>query len=211
MSREPSGHAHLAVFAKFWEPGQVKTRLGATIGAEAAAHVYRAMLDATLARMTGIADRHVLAYSPEERHAEFAAVIPAPWELVPQRCEELGNRLVDHMIGALCDGADRIVIIGSDSPTLPVDYVRDAFTRLEKSDVVVGPAEDGGFYLFGAGHCAPDIFEGIEWSTDHVFVDVEDRLLDSELSYEVLPMWYDVDDADDLQRAATDGFAWPLP
>jgi hypothetical protein len=93
---------------------------------------------------------------------------------------------------------DRVVIIGSDSPTLPREHVTAAFERLRQADVVLGPATDGGYYLVGMrGRCWP-IFEGIEWSTPTVLADTIDRVRQAGAKLALLPPWYDVDTAADL-------------
>ena len=92
------------------------------------------------------------------------------------------------------------MLIGSDSPTLPVEYVESAFRLLRESDVVLGPTEDGGYYLVGASRNAVGIFQNIEWSTSRVWEQTVARLHELQLSYQSLPQWYDVDELADLVR-----------
>jgi glycosyltransferase A (GT-A) superfamily protein (DUF2064 family) len=99
--------------------------------------------------------------------------------------------------GELEDGASRIVLIGSDSPTLDPTIVISAFLCLESRDVVLGPSTDGGYYLVGCRASVPPMFEGIDWSTPEVLGQTVDLLRDTGLSLSVLPPWYDVDGPDD--------------
>jgi glycosyltransferase A (GT-A) superfamily protein (DUF2064 family) len=252
----------LAIFAKFWQPGEVKTRLAATIGSQAAARLHRAFVEALVLRMAGAAERCVLAYTPTERRGEFAELLrdvaargresissPPPvsarprailatestpdpftlppaswWLLTPQSPGDLGKRMEHFFQASLAEGADRVVLIGSDSPTLPTQYVRQAFDELLRREIVLGPSEDGGYYLIGlragpavgtkgansTGHAArradastlalPPVFAGIPWSTSQVWPATIRRLRERGHSYAILPAWYDVDEIADLER-----------
>ena len=88
----------------------------------------------------------------------------------------------------------------SDGPTLPVSYLRQAVTRLDDVDVVLGPSEDGGYYLIGLKEAHPGLFQGVEWSTEHVTAQTLARAEAEGLSVALLPRWYDVDTAHDLDR-----------
>src|SRR5262249_49411821 len=90
-------------------------------------------------------------------------------------------------------GAASVVVVGTDSPTLPVEHVEQAFVELEDADVVLGPAFDGGYYLVSCGPRRPPIFEGMAWSTDRVLADTVAALADPRWRLAVLPPWYDVD------------------
>ena len=106
------------------------------------------------------------------------------------------------LAGELEEGADRVVLIGSDTPTLDPTMVISGFLCLEGRDVVIGPATDGGYYLVGARRSAPPIFEGVDWSSPNVLSQTIDRLADTELSLSILPPWYDVDTPDDVRMLA---------
>jgi glycosyltransferase A (GT-A) superfamily protein (DUF2064 family) len=94
----------------------------------------------------------------------------------------------------------RVVVVGSDSPTLPLEHVRLAFESLREHAAVLGPATDGGYYLVGAAGAVPPIFDGVSWSTAAVWLQTRERLDRSHASYAVLPEWYDVDELDDLRH-----------
>ena len=160
----------LGMFAKYWEPGRVKTRLAAAIGDQAAQQPVPAVrADAVAATCRSSPSGAVLAYTPAERRTEFESLSPDGWLLAAQADGDLGQRMQDYFADAFRRGATRVVLIGSDSPNLPVDYVNDAFQQLDKYPVVLGPADDGGYYLVGAAGSVPPIFKGIEWGSSQVW------------------------------------------
>jgi len=194
----------LAVFVKQPVPGQVKTRLGAHIGHEAACELYTAFQYDTLTAHGHLADRLVVYFAPEtvDSRAYFAEVLDTrdvhpQTELWAQPDGDLGERLRSVFQLGL-KAADRVVVIGSDSPTLPSSLVASAFEQLESHAAVVGPAMDGGYYLLGLSQSAEVVFEGIDWSTSRVLLQTLVRLEAAKLSTYVLPPWYDVDEVNDL-------------
>ncbi|HJT35605.1 MAG TPA: TIGR04282 family arsenosugar biosynthesis glycosyltransferase [Pirellulales bacterium] len=190
----------LGVFAKFWEPGAVKTRLAAAIGGSAAARVHQACVSTLITRFNRTADRRVLCFTPAEREREFAAIAGPAWQLQPQATGDLGRRMRHYFETSFAAGVERAVLIGSDSPTLPITYVEEAFDRLAESPVVLGPSDDGGYYLIGLSRDIPDVFQGIDWSTSEVWRQTIGRLRAAGQSYYELPPWYDVDTGEDLLR-----------
>lgn len=196
--------SELGMFAKHWRPGYVKTRLAASIGDAAAAEVHRACLASLLQRFAAAADLRVLAYAPADARQAFAELAGEAWRLEPQRAGDLGSRMANHFLSAFARGATRAVLIGSDSPTLPEAFIDEAFDRLEKVDVVLGPSEDGGYYLIGLRRQVDDLFRDIAWSTPAVFEQTVARLRAAGPTYAVLSRWYDVDTPADLHRLQTE-------
>lgn len=200
----------LGVFAKQPQPGTVKTRLASAIGPERAAAVYAAFVDDILATHRETADKRVLCYAPESADAQaWAAGVAGEGFLVQAQSDgDLGHRIRTFFEHTFSETrAERVVLIGSDSPDLPADYVGNALQSLQTSDVVLGPAVDGGVYLIGLRQ-RPDnlckrLFEGIDWSTSRVFEQLLQRVRASEVSLEVLPLWYDVDTLDDARFLQT--------
>ena len=190
----------LGIFAKYWQPGQVKTRLAVSIGADAAARLHRLFLKILLGRLEHIGRRRVLAYSPAEHKVEFERIAGPRWSLQPQHTGDLGQRMRSYFERALVDGFRRIVLLGSDSPTVPADYVERAFEALEEHSVVLGPSADGGYYLVGIRDAVPPIFDNIMWSTDRVWSQTMARVETIGCSFQNLPDWYDVDTEVDLRR-----------
>ena len=191
----------LGLFAKYWQPGQVKTRLAVAVGPERAAAIYRQFVRAALARLAPLAVDRLMAYTPRQRRAEFAAILSNRWRQQPQADGDLGQRMKDYFANRFAEGYRRVVLLGTDSPNLPLEFVVQALAELETHAVVLGPTEDGGYYLVGAqGPVVPPIFSGIAWSTCHVWQQTIRALQAAGTSFAVLPSWYDVDNVDDFQR-----------
>jgi rSAM/selenodomain-associated transferase 1 len=198
----------LGIFAKEPVAGTVKTRLAAQTSPAFAAAVAEAFLADTLARMQPLPVRKMIVYAPAD--ADFRARA-AGYELEPQAEGDLGARLSHFFESRFAAGDGPIVVIGTDSPTLPVEFVTQAFEMLRSADVVLGPATDGGYYLIGLRRHQPELFRGIAWSVPTVLADTVKRVR-GELA--LLPPWYDVDTLDDwrmlcghlqaIQRAAID-------
>ncbi|HUY37019.1 MAG TPA: TIGR04282 family arsenosugar biosynthesis glycosyltransferase [Pirellulales bacterium] len=188
------------MFAKFWQPGAVKTRLAASVGPLAAARLHRACLRTVLARTCTLAERRTLMVTPPERLAEFASFAGAAWNVEPQSSGDLGARMRHYFETSFAHGAARVVLIGSDSPTLPVAHIERAFDLLGRHAVVLGPASDGGYYLVGAAAKSPPIFDGVAWSSGEVWRRTVEQLAAAGCSYAELPEWYDIDTYDDLLR-----------
>jgi rSAM/selenodomain-associated transferase 1 len=196
FSRKEAGMLNprvLGVFAKWPAAGAVKTRLGEAGGPDWGARVARAFLLDTLTRLGGVAGRRVVAFAPPEAREDFAGLVPSGYELTPQCHGDLGNRMAAFIAEHQRQGAGAVVLVGADSPTLPVEWVERAFVELQQADLVLGPALDGGFYLFGCGRRLPPVFEGVDWSTNRVLAQTVARLSDPGWRLALLPPWYDVD------------------
>lgn len=190
----------LGIFAKYWQPGQVKTRLAADVGDDWAAQIYREFVVCLTRRLDAFEGRRVVAFSPAERKREFATLVGEHWQLEPQAGADLGRRMEHYFRRALAAGADRVLLIGSDSPTLSLDRITAALTALAEHEVVLGPTEDGGYYLVGAAGQVADMFRDIPWSTPEVWNATRDRLEGQGINWHALPELYDVDDRKDLWR-----------
>jgi rSAM/selenodomain-associated transferase 1 len=190
----------LGMLAKYWRPGSVKTRLARSIGNARASQLYRHFVVVLLRRLQAAGDRRILAYCPVERRAEFAEITPVAWELAPQSPGDLGQRICAFFAAHLKHEQDRVVLIGTDSPTLPIQIINDAFESLRTNPVVLGPTSDGGYYLVGATGRVPPIFAGIDWSSSLVWQQTLGRLHEAGSRFAELPVWYDVDDLADLRQ-----------
>ena len=194
--------AVLGIFGKRPIPGAVKTRLASAFGPDFAAEAQAAMLFDILMTWTpgGVSaegGRRVLAFAPSDAGEWFDGRVPEAFALRPQADGDLGHRMLDFFEGEFESGASRVVLLGSDSPTLDPSIVVAAFLALEGRDVVLGPSTDGGYYLVGCRGSAPPLFEGIDWSTPDVLGQTVDRLRDTGRSLAILPPWYDIDTPDD--------------
>ena len=197
----------LAVMARAPGSEVVKSRLHAALGVGPATLLYRCFLLDGLeaaAALPGLAP--VLAFSPPHAARAMAALAPAGMRLVAQRGADLGARMAHLAAELLADGHRAALLIGSDLPTLPAAHLTEASRALAPgaADLVLGPAEDGGYYLIGLARPAPALFEGIAWSTAGVLEATRARARGLGLREHLLPPWYDVDTPADLDRLRRD-------
>lgn len=197
----------LIVFGKQPEPGTVKTRLIPLVGAAGAARLYAAFLADSLERFSQ-ADADVRLYWSGDRAT--IADVPPGTAVLDQKGGDLGERLLHAMAETFAAGYARVVVVGTDHPTLPLPFLEEAFRALaDPRSVVIGPATDGGYYLIGMNDLRPEPFRGITFSRPDVFERTLDRLKDTRAALTILPFWYDVDEGDDLTRLAADLSASP--
>ena len=191
----------LGLFARHPVAGEVKTRLAAETGRDRAAQLYAAFVGDLTERFRATADRRVVCYTPAAAAASeyFAASAGEAYELWPQPEGSLGERMQRFFEEMLKRPEDRAVLIGSDSPTLPREFVARAFELLAVHDCVLGPATDGGYYLVGQSACARPIFDRVDWSTSHVLTQTVDRVERAGARLALLPPWYDVDSPGDVE------------
>src|SRR3954471_1302926 len=149
----------LGIFAKQPVPGQVKTRIAQGSSPDWAGRLAAALLADSLDRLAAVAARRVIAFAPASAVAWFGAAGRGRFELVAQADGDLGQRLRHFIEQELARGADAVVVLGADSPTLPVALVEQAFEQLATADLVLGPTCDGGYYLIGCGRRVPPVFE----------------------------------------------------
>lgn len=190
----------LGLFAKWPAPGAVKTRLAADTSPEFAARIAGAFLRDSLSRLASITARRILVGTPSAERVNFGAISTPHWGYGDQGEGDLGQRLKHFFSTNFEEGANRVVVVGSDSPTVPVDFISQSFEMLNAHDVVIGPAMDGGYYLIGGTPAMPEIFSGISWGTHAVLRETLDRLGHAKLA--ILPPWYDVDTLADCRFLA---------
>ena len=188
----------LIVVAKKPSPGQTKTRLCPPLTPVEAADLYACFLLDTLDTMRKVPGvRYTIGFLPEEEQEWFRQLAPQ-MQLVCQQGASLGERL-DHLLTqALAGGSTRAVVMDSDSPTLPACYLSQAFDRLTDSDVVLGPTQDGGYYLIGVKQPQPHLLRQVQMSTPSVLADTLALAEATGLTVSLLPAWYDIDTIDDL-------------
>jgi rSAM/selenodomain-associated transferase 1 len=196
----------LVLMAKAPREGEVKTRLIGALSPAEATELYINFLRDTFALMEEVRDERetlalALCYTPEGEEEAFEIVEREGSLMLAQRGADLGERLSNCFIDFFDQGFDSVVVIGADSPTLPADYLFSAFDGLaDEYDVVIGPAEDDGYYLVGMRKFDREIFEGIPWGTPGVLSATKDRVRDAGLNLNLLPAWYDVDTPAELAR-----------
>ena len=160
-----------------------------------------------MARASRLPDVQVcLAFTPAESEELLRAFLPGSLLYFPQRGNSLGEREANVFVDLLQRGFSRVVLIGGDIPTLPFFHLQEAFSRLTdpRTDVVLGPSEDGGYYLIGARKLHPCLFEDIAWSTATVLVETLAQARRHGLNVAQVPVWYDVDSEVDLARLAVE-------
>ncbi|MBZ0155295.1 MAG: TIGR04282 family arsenosugar biosynthesis glycosyltransferase [Alphaproteobacteria bacterium] len=194
--RKPSA---LGIFFRIPEKGRVKKRLAAEIGEEAALRAYESMLAATIQKVGRLEDIDRIGFYAG-RSARACTWAGIPFER--QRGDDLGERMHNAFTLLFARGYRKSVLIGSDSPDLPLSFIIDAFGRLDSSDVVLGPSEDGGYYLIGIREPIPldALFKGIPWGSRGVLTRTIALLRDAGKGFSLLPEWYDIDDSVGLKR-----------
>jgi hypothetical protein len=184
--------------------GQVKTRLAAGVGGAYALALYQAFVADTIAVARTVPGVDLgLVFWPPSAYAYFRTLCPHA-VLFGQRGADLGERLFNAFEQAYAAGYEQCVIISSDSPNVPAAYLRRAFELLDDASVVLGPCEDGGYYLIGMHVPQPVLFEGITWSTEVVYQQTVDRAAGAGLQLATLPVWYDIDTVADLTQLRAD-------
>lgn len=193
------GMNELGMFAKYWQPGKVKTRLAESIGRKKSSLVYKSFIECLLARFAGFTDRCSIAVWPPENATDFSQLDAADgWQIEVQADGGLGIRMAGFFDRAL-QRSNKVVLIGSDSPNIPKSVINDAFTQLSSVPVVLGPSVDGGYYLVGLADKI-DVFSGVQWSTPLVLQQTREILSELNVDYSLLTEWYDIDHESDLRR-----------
>jgi len=197
----------LVIFSRFPRLGRVKTRLEPVLGQPGCLELHRALLLDTVDRTRGLCRRHYLYLSDSTagERARFAdsARLPADLIIRGQAGADLGERLWTACRQVFTESEEApVVFMGADSPTVPRRYIRQGLAQLAIRPVVLGPAEDGGYYLIGLSQPRPELFSNLDWGTGRVLEETLRRLRPDQ--YALLPAWFDVDDGDDLARLRTE-------
>ncbi|RMG63674.1 MAG: glycosyltransferase [Calditrichaeota bacterium] len=189
----------LILFAKAPLPGQVKTRMQPPLSAQQAVTLYWAMGRDLVAQLSGSGQYDFCVYySPAEAREAVARWLGKGLAFYPQSSGNLGERMATAF-GETLQRYRRVVIIGCDLPTLTAQTVQQAFAALDEADVVLGPTEDGGYYLIGLKQVQPVLFQNIDWSTDAVFKQTLARARQAGLKVSLLPCERDLDTFADLE------------
>ena len=185
----------LIIFIRKPELGKVKTRLATTIGNEKALEIYKSLLEHTLEIAKQVQARKFIFYSD-------GMVVDDNWNLPGfEKRDQIGDDLGEKMsnaFNALLLNYNKVVIIGSDCFELTSELISEAFEQLNKSDVAIGPAKDGGYYLLGMKKCISELFLNKKWSSSNVYSSTIKNLQDMGLSFYELPILSDVDTQGDL-------------
>lgn len=202
----------LIIFAKEPKKGKVKTRLQGYLSESRCLKLYKAFLKDTLNIVKKIkCKRKIIAYDSPNNYPRYLKKIafessllagkhPMDFSFLKQKGGNLGQRMYNAFKYAVQRSVLKIVIIGSDSPDLPVSFIRSAFFALNDNDVVLGPCEDGGYYLIGLKKPCFDLFKGVEWSGNGVLKQTIKKAKRLKLKIALLKKWLDVDTPESLTR-----------
>ncbi|UTD15553.1 glycosyltransferase [Tenacibaculum mesophilum] len=186
----------LLIFTRNPELGKVKTRLAKTIGDEAALDIYKFLLEHTKQVTQNLTCDKAVYYSVKIRKND---IWDAPvYQKHQQEGSDLGVRMLNAFQQAFSTGYEKVVIIGSDLPDLTSEHINEAFEKLNSNDVVMGPAEDGGYYLLGMKKLHANIFQNKDWGTSTVRKDTLNDLQNE--SVHLLKALNDVDVFDDIKN-----------
>jgi uncharacterized protein len=193
----------VAIMAKAPHPGQVKTRLCPPLTHGEAAALYRCFLLDKIAQVSALqGTTPVISYATADAKPAFEALIPPHFWLIPQLGNDLGARLLSTFEQLFHLGFTQVMAVDSDTPTLPTAYLEHALSLISarENDVVLGPTEDGGYYLVGLRRPHRELFEHMPWSTAQVLPETMHRSRQRGLMVACTACWYDVDTPDDLAR-----------
>jgi uncharacterized protein len=208
----PRGACALAIMAKAPRVGAVKTRLVPPLLPQEAAALNVCFLRDVTANIAQLSDGAIhgfAAYTPRGEESAFNGRLPKDFRLLAQRGSNLGERLFYAFEDFLLAGYETVCLINSDSPTLPHAVLREAVDKLRQPGdrIVLGEAEDGGYYLVGLKRSHHRLFEDIAWSTEKVFSQTLERASEIGLETSLLPVWYDVDDGGSIRRLCAELFS----
>jgi uncharacterized protein len=194
----------VAVFCKTPSPGFSKTRLSPPLRPEDCSLLSTCFISdvaVSIVEATGAgAGAPFAVYTPAGSEASLRSLLPAEFQLLLQCEGDFGTRLSQAVVALLNDGHAGVILLNSDSPTLPVEILKLAITAVRSNDaVVLGPAIDGGYTLIGLSRPHLNVFADIPWSTSAVFERTVERAAEANVPVITLPKWYDVDDAATLR------------
>lgn len=192
------------IFVKHPVPGRVKTRLGATLGHDTAVAIYQELLTYTCRLTQPLSADKAVWYGNDYPETDLWS--EAGYKRFPQTGRDLGFRMQEAFEWGFSRGYKKIQIIGSDCATLTTEILEQGLEVLEESDFVVGPAEDGGYYLIGMNAPFYRIFKNKEWSTESVLPETIRDLREGEKMYQFLPTLSDIDHEADLKGTFLEHF-----
>lgn len=199
----PSITDGLILFAKYPQPGKIKTRLAAKIGDAQALELYKRFLTDKRTLFDHLSCARMINYAPNTKTAAdyFAHLFSRDSVMWPQHGDDLGERMNNAFLHGFEQNVERLLLVGSDSPQLSARIVHQAFDLLKENDVVLGPSTDGGYYLIGfkKDGFTQAAFETISWSTAHVLKQTTTALKAANRTFGLLPELTDVDVVEDLK------------
>ncbi len=197
--------SRILVFARAPVPGRCKTRLIPRLGADGAAALHRRLITQTLRTANGSGTPVELWCAPDTGHGFFARCRREFGVKLHRQCTgDLGRRMALALQQSLCD-ATRVILVGTDCPTLTKRDLQDALQVLETVDAVLQPATDGGYVLIGARRRISRALQGVDWSSGHELAQTRRRLARANFTWDELPSRDDLDTPADYRRARRHG------
>lgn len=194
-----TGENILLIFAKNPERGRVKTRLAESVGEEKALEIYQQLLKITKSITDKLTCNRQVWYSDFIEDEDIWST--GDYEKKLQKGSDLGERMKKAFRQAFASSYEKVIIIGSDCAALTPEIINQGFDLLEKKEVVIGPSQDGGYYLLGMREFHPRLFDDMTWSTASVYENTLTRIRELGLKYENLPELNDIDTELDLVRS----------
>lgn len=192
----------LIIFGRYPHPGKVKTRLAASIGDTASADFYRLCAEHTFRQAASFQTSSIIFYCSNQDDLPLVHewIIQYNFSIAVQSGITLGERMENAFDSAFQKGAKKVIIIGTDAPDISNEILQSSVAALETSDIVIGPALDGGYYLLGMKNLHIDLFNEIPWSTDSVFQSTIEKAQTHQLTIQLLPPLTDIDTYEDLTK-----------
>ncbi len=190
--------------AKVPRAGNVKTRLRSLLDSEQAAEFAECLLDDTIKKVKSLNNQLIIAFSPENELGFFDKFLLSETFFIEQKGSDLGEKMFNAFEFAFRRDLDAVVMIGTDSPTFPPEFIEQAFKFLETAEAVLGKTSDGGFYLIGLRQMEKEIFSGVEWSSEKASEQMKKNILRAGFRLKEIPDWYDIDLPQDLKKLSKD-------
>jgi rSAM/selenodomain-associated transferase 1 len=192
----------LLFLLKYPKKGKVKKRLLKDLDKNFVTDLYKNFISDLLSTIEKLDIELKICFYPPDSERKIISWFGQRYCYLSQIGDDLGERMKNSFDIVFNEGYSRVVLIGSDIPDLPGDFIKKSFNSLRLNDVVIGPSKDGGYYLIGfkKESYKPLIFQNIKWSTETVFKDTMHFLKNSKSTFHVLPEWYDIDSIDDLNE-----------
>ena len=193
---------HLIIFTRYPEVGKTKTRLIPLLGAEGAAHLQQKLTEQTLILGRSLVDKGISlrVYFTGGNSFLMQQWLGEDLDYLPQSGDDLGQRMGQAFIESFTQGAKQVVLIGTDCPGLTPSLMNQAFKQLTPREIVLGPAEDGGYYLIGLSRFLPALFQGIDWGSDRVLRQTQAIIQHQHYTVDYLPQLFDLDRPADWRK-----------
>jgi rSAM/selenodomain-associated transferase 1 len=200
------------MFVKSAERGMVKSRLAASVGKDVALDLYKCFVSDLMEMLGQGGHAFEIFFYPPDARQELVQWLGDEHTLIPQKGNDLGDRMKSAFELVFSQGFHNALLIGSDIPDLPILFIDEALGALKDCDAVVGPSHDGGYYLisFKRNTFLPQVFSGITWGTPEVFEQTIRILRKANLTVHTLPAWRDIDTVDDLKALFQDSRNTPF-